>query len=95
IPFGIVIRLIPDEFVERLIPDYLKRKSKESGPKLTVDDEEFGQYPEALADVRDELTFLKRMKGGRLNNLKFAVQHPRETFVTYSRSPTHSRSNSV
>ncbi|CRK47889.1 hypothetical protein BN1723_007822, partial [Verticillium longisporum] len=94
IPFGIVIRLIPDEFVERLIPDYLKRKSKESGPKLTVDDEEFGQYPEALADVRDELTFLKRMKGGRLNNLKFAVQHPRETFVTYSRSPTHSRSNS-
>ncbi|KAM0331671.1 hypothetical protein ACHAQA_003350 [Verticillium albo-atrum] len=95
IPFGIVIRLIPDEFLERLIPDYLKRKSKESGPKLTVDDEEFGNYPEALADVRDELTFLKRMKGGRLNNLKFAVQHPRETFVTYSRSPTHSRSNSV
>ncbi|KAL2755929.1 hypothetical protein ACRALDRAFT_1050792 [Sodiomyces alcalophilus JCM 7366] len=95
IPVGMLIRLIPDEFVRRLVPDYLKRRAKERLPGVTVSDEErFGVYPEPLADVRDELAFLKRMKGGRLNNLKFAVQHPRETLASYSRSPSHSRANS-
>ncbi|OHF00250.1 calcium-translocating P-type ATPase [Colletotrichum orchidophilum] len=95
IPFGVVIRLIPDPLFERLIPDYLKRRAKDSVPGLTVSDEEqFEMYPEPLSDVRDELAFIKRMKGGRLNNLKFAVQHPRETFAR-SRSPSHSRSNSI
>ncbi|KAI3536111.1 calcium-translocating P-type ATPase [Colletotrichum costaricense] len=95
IPFGVVIRLIPDALIERLIPDYLKRRAKDSVPGLTVSDEEqFEMYPEPLSDVRDELAFIKRMKGGRLNNLKFAVQHPRETFAR-SRSPSHSRSNSI
>ncbi|KAI8175507.1 Calcium-transporting ATPase 2 [Colletotrichum sp. SAR 10_65] len=95
IPFGVVIRLVPDSFVERLVPDYLKRRAKDTVPGLTVSDEEqFEMYPAPLSDVRDELAFIKRMKGGRLNNLKFAVQHPRETFAR-SRSPSHSRSNSI
>ncbi|OLN85148.1 Calcium-transporting ATPase 2-like protein 4 [Colletotrichum chlorophyti] len=95
IPFGVIVRLIPDALIERLIPDYLKRRAKDSVPGLTVSDEElFTMYPEPLSDVRDELAFIKRMKGGRLNNLKFAVQHPRETFAR-SRSPSHSRSNSI
>ncbi|WYZ35544.1 hypothetical protein EsH8_X_000191 [Colletotrichum jinshuiense] len=95
IPFGVIIRLIPDALIERLIPDYLKRRAKDSVPGLTVSDEEqFEMYPAPLSDVRDELAFIKRMKGGRLNNLKFAVQHPRETFAR-SRSPSHSRSNSI
>ncbi|TEA20355.1 Calcium-transporting ATPase 2 [Colletotrichum sidae] len=95
IPFGVIIRLIPDALIERLVPDYLKRRAKDSVPGLTISDEEqFEMYPAALSDVRDELAFIKRMKGGRLNNLKFAVQHPRETFAR-SRSPSHSRSNSL
>ncbi|KAF6836517.1 calcium p-type atpase [Colletotrichum musicola] len=95
IPFGIIIRLIPDALIERLVPDYLKRRAKDTVPGLTVSDEEqFEMYPAPLSDVRDELAFIKRMKGGRLNNLKFAVQHPRETFAR-SRSPSHSRSNSI
>ncbi|KAF9876049.1 calcium-translocating P-type ATPase [Colletotrichum karsti] len=95
IPFGVVIRLIPDSFVEGLVPEYLKRRAKDTVPGLTVSDEEqFEMYPAPLSDVRDELAFIKRMKGGRLNNLKFAVQHPRETFAR-SRSPSHSRSNSI
>ncbi|ROT34853.1 plasma membrane calcium-transporting ATPase [Sodiomyces alkalinus F11] len=96
IPVGMLIRLIPDKFMRRLVPDYLKRRAKERLPGVTVSDEErFSMYPEPLADVRDELAFLKRMKGGRLNNLKFAVRHPRETFASYSRSPSHSRANSL
>ncbi|KAK1590617.1 calcium-translocating P-type ATPase [Colletotrichum navitas] len=95
IPFGVIIRLIPDTLIERLVPDYLKRRAKNTVPGLTVSDEEhFEMYPAPLSDVRNELAFIKRMKGGRLNNLKFAVQHPRETF-SRSRSPSHSRSNSI
>ncbi|KDN72049.1 putative calcium-translocating P-type ATPase [Colletotrichum sublineola] len=95
IPFGVIIRLIPDALIERLVPDYLKHRAKNTVPGLTVlDEEQFEMYPAPLSDVRNELAFIKRMKGGRLNNLKFAVQHPRETF-TRSRSPSHSRSNSI
>jgi P-type Ca2+ transporter type 2C len=95
IPFGMIIRLIPDSLLERLIPDYLKRRASRV-PGLTVSDEEHADYfPSPLTEVRDELAFLKRIKGGRLNNLKFAMRHPRETFMQRSRSPSHSRSNSL
>ncbi|RFU77110.1 atpase, p-type, calcium-transporting, pmca-type [Trichoderma arundinaceum] len=93
IPVGILIRLIPDSFVVRLVPEFLKRRAKQV-PGLTISDEEMDMYPEPLVDVRDELNFLRRMKGGRLNNLKFAIQHPKE-MIARSRSPSHSRSNSV
>lgn len=93
IPVGIVIRLIPDWVMVALVPGFLKRRASKV-PGLAVSDEEMGKYPAPLADVRDELNFLRRMKGGRLNNLKFAIQHPRETIMQV-RSPSHSRSNSV
>ncbi|RYP20147.1 hypothetical protein DL767_009513 [Monosporascus sp. MG133] len=93
IPVGMLIRCIPDEFVRKCIPAVFKRKSKLPG--LTISDEErFHEYPEAFVDVRDELLFLKKLKGGRINNLKFAVKHPRETLMK-ARSPSHSRSNSI
>lgn len=94
IPVGIIIRLIPDWIVMALVPEFLKRRAQKV-PGLTVSDEEMEMYPEPLADVRDELNFLRRVKGGRLNNLKFAIQHPKETIMQRSRSPSHSRSNSM
>jgi Ca2+-transporting ATPase len=46
--------------------------------------------------VRGELNFIRRMKGGRLNNLRFAIAHPKEAFeLQRSRSPSHSRDNSL
>jgi Ca2+-transporting ATPase len=93
IPVGVVIRLIPDWVLLALIPNFLKQRAHKV-PGLTVSDEEMDMYPEPLADVRDELNFLRRMKGGRLNNLRFAIAHPKETLIR-SRSPSHSRSNSV
>ncbi|KAH7312331.1 hypothetical protein B0I35DRAFT_480794 [Stachybotrys elegans] len=92
IPVGVIIRLIPDELLVALVPAFLKRRSRKV-PGLTISDEDMEMYPEPLADLRDELRFLKRMKGGRLNNLKFTIQHPRETLMR-SRSPSHSRSPS-
>jgi Ca2+-transporting ATPase len=48
-----------------------------------------------LADVKEELSFLKKVKGGRINNLKFAMQQTRDTFLPRSRSGSRSRSNSI
>ncbi|KAK4190784.1 hypothetical protein QBC35DRAFT_448974 [Podospora australis] len=99
IPVGVIIRLIPDELLERLVPSFLKRKHESKVPGLTVSDDEerFTAYPTPLADIREELAWLKRVKGGRLNNLKFAMEHPRQHFL--GRSPGHSReasrSNSI
>ncbi|KJZ69962.1 hypothetical protein HIM_10654 [Hirsutella minnesotensis 3608] len=94
IPVGIIIRLIPDGVTSALIPSFLKQR-EHGVPGLTISDEEMDMYPEPLADVRDELNFLRRMKGGRLNNLKFAIQHPKETLRQRSRSPSNSRSGSI
>ncbi|KAH6981148.1 hypothetical protein BKA56DRAFT_486015 [Ilyonectria sp. MPI-CAGE-AT-0026] len=94
IPVGIIIRLIPDKVMLAIIPQFLKNRANKV-PGLTISDEEMDMYPEPLADVRDELNFLRRMKGGRLNNLKFAIQHPKETIMQRSRSNSHSRSNSI
>lgn len=94
IPMGIVIRLVPDELLLKMVPDILKSRPKKS-PELTISDEERQfHFPQPLADVKEELSFLKRVKGGRLNNLKFAIQHPKETFLPRSRSGSRSRSNS-
>lgn len=95
IPIGIVIRLIPDSLCEKLVPESLKRRNSKV-PEFTIEDEErFEHYPAPFADVRDELTFMKKLKGGRINNLKFAMKHPRETFIAKYKSPSHSRSNSI
>jgi Ca2+-transporting ATPase len=95
IPVGIIIRLIPDSLVAKLVPEFIKRKAQPKVPGINVSDDEerFDQYPLPLADVRDELAFLKRMKGGRINNLKFAIQNPRD-FLPKSKSPSHSREHS-
>jgi len=90
IPIGAVIRLVPDELLLRLIPEYMKRRP--SGPELTIsDEEEHFRFPKPLADVKEELSFLKRVKGGRLNNLTFKMQQARDNFMPRSRSGSRSR----
>ncbi|KAG0649903.1 Calcium-transporting ATPase 2 [Hyphodiscus hymeniophilus] len=94
IPVGAVIRLVPDELLLRIIPEYIRSRPK--GPEVTIsDEEEQFRFPKPLADVKEELSFLKRVKGGRLNNLRFAMQQTRDTLMPRSRSGSRSRSNSV
>jgi Ca2+-transporting ATPase len=90
IPIGAVIRLIPDEIVAALVPERLRNRKR--GPELTIsDEEEHFRFPKPLADVKEELSFLKRVKGGRLNNLKFRMQETRDALMTRSRSGSRSR----
>lgn len=80
LPVGVIIRLIPDELVARCVPKFLKKKRT---PEVVISDEY--QWNQGLLEVRDELAFIKKVRGGRLSNLKFKVQHPKEIF-TRSRS---------
>ncbi|KAF1919833.1 hypothetical protein BDU57DRAFT_154267 [Ampelomyces quisqualis] len=81
LPVGMIVRLIPDELVRRCIPEFFKRKRN---PEVVVSDEDY-QWSQGLLEIRDELAFIKRVRGGRLSNLKFKMQHPKEAF-TKSRS---------
>ncbi|KAF1985007.1 plasma membrane calcium-transporting ATPase 3 [Aulographum hederae CBS 113979] len=88
IPVGAIIRMIPDEFIRRLIPEFLKSKPK---PEVSIEDEENGalQWTKALDEIRDDLSFIRRMRGGRLTQIKYAVKHPREVILHRSRSASH------
>ncbi|KAI1004356.1 Calcium-transporting ATPase 2 [Podosphaera aphanis] len=92
IPIGLLIRFIPDEFISSLIPGFLKSRHS-IGPELTISDEEQQfSYLNPLVEVKEELSFLRRVKGGRLNNLKFAIQDKRDQWLP--RSVSCSRSGS-
>ncbi|GME57287.1 ATPase P-type K/Mg/Cd/Cu/Zn/Na/Ca/Na/H-transporter [Neofusicoccum parvum] len=73
LPVGVIIRLIPDELVAKCIPERFKRKPT---PDLVVSDD--FEWNQSLLEIRDELAFIKRIRGGRLSALKFKLQHPRE-----------------
>lgn len=90
-PIAVIIRLIPDELLSRFIPSIPNRKKP--SPKLIVedDDDQIQQWNPALEEIRDELTFLKKVRGGRMSELAYKLQHPRQTFLPRSRSPSRSR----
>lgn len=92
IPVAIIIRLIPDELIRKLIPSRLHRKQP---PQVFVPDEDRRSEWDPLEEIREELSFLKALRGGRLNVLKYRLQHPRETLLPRSRSGSRSRSNSL
>ncbi|KAL1875860.1 plasma membrane calcium [Diaporthe australafricana] len=102
IPIGIVVRLVPDSLLEKLVPEAIKRRAQSKVPGVTVSDdtERFQNFPAEFAEIRDELFWLKRFKGGRVNNLKFAMKHPKEVFLpkrsmSRQNSKQNSRSNSI
>ena len=86
IPVGMMIRMIPDELVGKLMPSWLHKKGS---PQVVVNDEEQPfEFNQGMMDIKHELAWIKRYKGGRLNNLKFKLQHPREAFL---QSRSHSQ----
>lgn len=94
IPFGMVFRLIPDELIEKLLLRWPQRPSNR--PAVTVEDDEESIRPWNVVQegIREELTFLKRVRGGRMSNLAYKIQHPVEAFLPRSRSESRSRSRS-
>ncbi|KAJ5902140.1 ATPase P-type K/Mg/Cd/Cu/Zn/Na/Ca/Na/H-transporter [Penicillium taxi] len=92
IPIAVVIRLIPDEFISKIIPHFWHHK--EAGPELVVSDEHRYEWNPALEEIYDQLAFIKRVRGGRLKHIRHKLQHPQE-LLPRSRSGSRSRDSSV
>ncbi|CAG8427274.1 unnamed protein product [Penicillium salamii] len=91
LPIAVIIRLIPDEFVSRLIPNFW---SRDKGPELVISDEDRNyEWNPAIEEIRDQLAFIKRVRGGRLRHIRHKLQHPQE-FLPRSRSGSRSRDSS-
>ena len=94
VPIGLVIRLVPDALVARILP----RMTRKKPPQVVVTDEEQRyEWNQGIEGIREELYFLKKLRGGRLNAIKFGLQHPREALmpIVQSRSGSRSRSSST
>ena len=94
LPVGILVRLFPDELAAKLVPGFIKRWARKRRAKgiIVTDEENPFEFNQALYDIKDELSWLKKYKGGRLSGLKFAIAHPKE--YMHSRSPSRSRASS-
>ncbi|KAF6843149.1 calcium-transporting atpase [Colletotrichum musicola] len=99
IPVGVLIRLVPDSIcvatvrpigkVWAKIPKW-KRKKKQDEED---DAEHLGGVKETLMEIREDLAFLKRIKGGRINQISEVIMKPRE-YRERTRSRSGSRSSS-
>jgi Ca2+-transporting ATPase len=85
LPIGMIIRLIPDELIRRCIPDFFRRKRN---PEVVVTDDDF-EWNQRLLEIRDELAFIRKFRGGRLSNIKYNVTHPKEIFTRSRTSFSH------
>ncbi|OJD10995.1 calcium-translocating P-type ATPase, PMCA-type [Emergomyces pasteurianus Ep9510] len=92
IPMAVIIRLIPDEFIQKLIPHIWTRKK--AGPQVLISDEDRYEWNPALQEIKDQLAFLRTVRGGRLRHLKHKLRHP-ETLIPRSRSGSRSRDSSI
>ncbi|WYZ36804.1 hypothetical protein EsH8_II_000310 [Colletotrichum jinshuiense] len=98
IPVGVLIRLVPDAFfvavvrpfawVWSKIPKWKRKKKTEED-----DAEHLGGVKDALMEIRDDLAFLKRIKGGRISQISEVIMKPRE-YRERARSRSGSRSSS-
>ncbi|KAA8652034.1 hypothetical protein EYZ11_009409 [Aspergillus tanneri] len=92
LPIAVIIRLFPDWIIENMLPSFQIRRKR---PELLVSDEDRRfEWNPALEEIRDQLRFLKTVRGGRLRHLKHKLQHPEE-FLPRSRSGSRSRENSI
>jgi Ca2+-transporting ATPase len=69
LPIAILIRLIPDDFIRGLLPSSL---GKHHAPPLGVSQANYSEWNDALADIRDQLTLFKRVRGGRFSSVMYA-----------------------
>lgn len=66
------------------------------GSELIISDDEDRRFPmeSRFGRNHDQLTFIKRLRGGRLRHLKHKLQHP-QVLLPRSHSGSRSRENSI
>jgi Ca2+-transporting ATPase len=90
LPVGVFIRLIPDERVRKCIPAFFARRRT---PAIIVSNGD-DRWNQGLVAIRDELALIKRIRGGRLRNLKLTISCAKAIFkncrLSFSRPDTPS-----
>ncbi|KAL8859356.1 MAG: hypothetical protein Q9178_004034 [Gyalolechia marmorata] len=90
LPVAVLLRLIPDEYMSKLVPRWFTRKAQ---PEVRISDTERQfEWNPALVEIKEELSFLKKLRGGRINMLMYKLQHPVETLIPRSRSASRASS---
>ncbi|KAK0616440.1 hypothetical protein B0T14DRAFT_523136 [Immersiella caudata] len=76
IPVGVLIRLFPDEWMWKSvswipIPAWLKRwRARKDTPDIEVGG---GGFQDAMLSIKNDLTWLKKVRGGRLQALRWSM----------------------
>ncbi|EPS42898.1 hypothetical protein H072_3178 [Dactylellina haptotyla CBS 200.50] len=85
---GVVVRLVPDAVFKKVLPKAMYRDRKT--PDLFVSDEEHRfEWNQGIEDIRQELQFIKMIRGGRLNSLKFKTKEIKHRLLPLSKSSSH------
>ena len=92
IPVGVIIRLIPDGCIAQFLPNIGIHRVQ--SPQLFVSDEDRPREWDPVLEIRDELSFLKKIRGGRLMHIKYKLPRP-VICLPRSRSASRSRDNSI
>lgn len=79
LPVAVIIRLIPDEFVQKIAPRFMTSTRSSRQYKSDAEAGERFEWNRGIEEIRQELSFLKLVRGGRLNQLKFRQHNIRET----------------
>jgi len=85
LPVAVLIRLIPNDFLLQFIPHTRGHDERPHYDRF--------EWNEALENVREQLTLLKNIRGGRLNALKFTLQTPRRPLLSFNRDLIHGTPN--
>ncbi|KAJ6259482.1 hypothetical protein Dda_5119 [Drechslerella dactyloides] len=85
---GVVVRLIPDPVFKKVLPKAMYRDRKTPDLFVTDDDHRF-EWNQGIEDIRQELQFIKMIRGGRLNALKFRTKEIKHRLLPLSKSSTH------
>ncbi|KAL4766981.1 calcium ion P-type ATPase [Aspergillus nidulans var. acristatus] len=67
VPVGVMIRLIPDKVIFKLI-SYIWPGAKGPEPGVSGESRQYG-WDFALEEIRDQLAFMKKVRGGRLRHI--------------------------
>jgi Ca2+-transporting ATPase len=67
VPVAVIIRLIPDEFIAKLIL-YMWPRAKSRELRVSEESRQYGWNP-VLEEIRDHPAFMKKVRGGRLRHI--------------------------
>lgn len=87
LPIGMLIRLIPDDFIRKLCPTAL---SKNQAPLPEASQDDRLEWNNTIKDIRNELTFYKHIHGGRFNALRHTFQRAKSPRYSLARSRSNS-----